>query len=192
MPLSAPRNFDTQSPNSLPQHYQHILQEAPSISVTFTVSLDKLIYLTEDFHKELLQLSAESVNIEPSHLLELSTHLARRKENQQTEHQPAQQTGYSTPKRPRLDPSIAMPAPYSYNPGERDGEKAVSTGRPSQPNHQMEAPSSLGAFEALEERTTPSGWTSSRVAGCLASLAPICPPLAYTTYESQPGMSPPN
>lgn len=40
-----------------------------------------------------------------------SIHPARLKDQQQTEHQPAQQTGYRTPKRPRPDPSIAMGLP---------------------------------------------------------------------------------
>ena len=78
--------------DTLPHHLRHIYEVAPHISVTLPISLDKLLYFTQDVHNELLQLAAESIPVEPNLLLELRTYLSSLNNPQvQPQHQPAHQ-----------------------------------------------------------------------------------------------------
>ncbi|KAM7223151.1 hypothetical protein V8F06_001364 [Rhypophila decipiens] len=173
---SSPISFDLQS---LSGAHDYILRTAPITNVTVTISLEKLLDYSEETHHELLNLGAKSLDV-PAHILhqlsfDFRSHRRHHRARPRPQPQPQplsqlpQQTEFHPHKRLRLDTSDPMPVPYSDSPARQaDHEKPLLSGQPGGQNE--------------ESPSIQSGWSSSRIADCLASFA-ICPP--YTTsYET--------
>ncbi|KAK4240835.1 hypothetical protein C8A03DRAFT_12829, partial [Achaetomium macrosporum] len=145
---------------SFPADHQYILQQPPLSHVLPTSYLEPNL---SDPHLFILEQAAILLNQPLDSLLNLS--------NQQHPYASDQDHFH---KKPRLDPTIQMPASYSSSLYRQDGqEKPLLGGQP-------------GAGVITDHRASGlfGGWTGSRLADCFASFS-MC-----STSESQPSYQP--
>ncbi|KAK0618456.1 hypothetical protein B0T17DRAFT_509996 [Bombardia bombarda] len=164
-------HFSPYSPDALSPSADHryILRQAPQTYVRMDVPLSMILELNhQDSQYYILEQTAAALNIPLPTLLNLS--------NQQ----------HQSHKRPRLTPSIPMPTPYIDDPNAHDGQEKPSL--TSQPNNGGDTGNTgRKPFAVFSEGGFPSGWTGSRIAGCLANFT-MCPPCS--SYDAQPAYQP--
>ncbi|KAK0734452.1 hypothetical protein B0T26DRAFT_737127 [Lasiosphaeria miniovina] len=155
-------------PLSLPGNYQYNPERALSANVRIDVPISTLVGLNQqDLQHYIFQQAALNLGWPLPFLLELSTRQ------------------HHIHKRPRLNTSLHMSAPYSGDePLSHNGlEKSPLTSRPGH-NGSVLPPRPPAA---LTDNGFPSGWTGTRLADCFASFG-MCPPCS--TYEPSTSYQP--